>query len=282
MLLNLTQYHRPRTVEEATALLTDRVRPLAGGTHLVASCDPQLEGVVDLSGLALDSHEHRPDGTLRLGAMLRLADLPGLSGLGASYSGALLEAARVAWPSQGKRNLSTLGGQVWAAHQRSLIGAVMIAANASFVMAGAEANDPIPAHVFYQQPRPTQQLLTQILLPTEPAIGATVIETVRALPSAIPNLGIVLHLEIEKGHMTCFRVAIGPGATQPALLEGFNEPLVGEPVADFPHHILRTALPEEAPVIDDSRGSRLYRRRILAILLERATRRALTLAETQS
>ena len=281
MLLNLSQYHRPQTVDEAVGLLAERVRPLAGGTHLVASQDPLLEGVIDLGGLGLKTRELLADGTLRLGAMLRLAELPGLPELETCHDGALLAAARSAWPSLGKRHLATLGGQAWVANQRSLIGALLVALDASLVLAGKGPGEPVPARIFYRTPRPQDQLLTQIILPAAPAASGTVLEAVRSLPSAIPNLGLALHLAIDRGRLTRFRAAIGPGAAQPLLLEGFAESLQGAQVEAFPYHRFRSDLPGDIPVLQDARGSALYRRRVLPVLLERATRRALTLAEAQ-
>ncbi len=281
MLLNLTQYHRPGTVEEALDLLDDQIRPLAGGTQLIASQDPLLEGVVDLANLGLDGHQLETDGRLRLGATLRLADLPGLENLSQAYSGTLLEAGRSAWPSLGKRHLATLGGQCWAVNQRSLLPALMIALDASFTLTGQAGSDSLTAQAFYQAARPTRQLLTGITLSPEPAAAGTAIETVRSLPTAIPSLGVAVHLAVDSGRLTHFRAAIGPGVDQPLLLETLGQSLDGQPVGEVAERLLQTPPNDEIHLLGDSRGTSLYRSRILPVLLGRATRRALELAGKQ-
>jgi CO/xanthine dehydrogenase FAD-binding subunit len=56
MLYNLKEVHHPVKLEEALSLLQRadvRTLPLAGGTALVGSDDPDVEAVVDLAGLGL-------------------------------------------------------------------------------------------------------------------------------------------------------------------------------------------------------------------------------------
>src|SRR5690606_41271983 len=77
MLYNLREYHRPRDLDEALRLLQRpeiRTVPLAGGTDLVGQRNPDVEAVVDLSELGLDT-THTEDGVPRLGAMARLATI---------------------------------------------------------------------------------------------------------------------------------------------------------------------------------------------------------------
>ena len=72
----IIEYHRPRTIDEALALLARSEpvsRPLAGGTGIDRSA-PQPVAVVDLQALGLDSLSWR-GGSLELGAMVTLQDI---------------------------------------------------------------------------------------------------------------------------------------------------------------------------------------------------------------
>lgn len=72
---NVKTYHRPQTVAEAVALLSEPATAvLAGGTHLVPNSQ-EIEAVVDLQAVGLDQIENNADGTVTLGAMVRLQDV---------------------------------------------------------------------------------------------------------------------------------------------------------------------------------------------------------------
>lgn len=71
----INKYYRPQTVAEAIKYLNEPdTAVLAGGTQLVPN-HQDIEAVVDLQAVGLDTIEANENGTLTLGAMVRLQDV---------------------------------------------------------------------------------------------------------------------------------------------------------------------------------------------------------------
>ncbi|ANN68658.1 FAD binding domain-containing protein [Bordetella bronchialis] len=89
------------------------VRFLAGGTTLIDLMKLDVERpahVIDISRLALDRIEPRPDGGVRIGAMVRNADLANDATIKRDY--AVLSQALLAGASAQLRNMATTGGNL--------------------------------------------------------------------------------------------------------------------------------------------------------------------------
>src|SRR6185503_10596782 len=69
----IRSYHRPTRIEDALALATQGVVPMAGGTRLLAS-DVEVPNVLDLSALGLNGIQVE-DSDLVLGSMVALQDV---------------------------------------------------------------------------------------------------------------------------------------------------------------------------------------------------------------
>ncbi len=113
--MNRFDYVRPNTVAEAVAAASQPgAAYLAGGTNLVDLMKGNVarpERLVDLKRLAeLDQIEHRPDGSVRIGALVRNADLahdPVFARRFPAVAEALLAGA-----SAQLRNAATVGGNL--------------------------------------------------------------------------------------------------------------------------------------------------------------------------
>lgn len=111
------QYHRPSRLDEALALLSahgEEAKLIAGGTDLLPNMKHGLlapKHLIALDGVAgLDAVQVLEDGTLRIGALIRLSALAAHPQVQAQ-SPALAEAAsNVASPQI--RNMGTLGGNI--------------------------------------------------------------------------------------------------------------------------------------------------------------------------
>jgi xanthine dehydrogenase YagS FAD-binding subunit len=108
-------YHRPSSMAEALAALAEPgSRPIGGGTDLLPRIDDglvQLTRVVDIRDLRGASDiELRADGSARIGAGARLADIAAHAGLRASLP--LLAQAAEAVGSPALRHMGTLGGNL--------------------------------------------------------------------------------------------------------------------------------------------------------------------------
>ena len=108
-------YHRPSSVREALAALAEPgSRPIGGGTDLLPRIDDglvQLTRVVDIRDLAGASEiELRADGSARIGAGARLADIAAHARLRAAFP--VLTQAAEAVGSPALRHMGTLGGNL--------------------------------------------------------------------------------------------------------------------------------------------------------------------------
>ena len=108
-------YHRPASVREALAALAEPgSRPIGGGTDLLPRIDDglvQLTRVIDIRDLKGASEiELRADGSARIGAGARLADIATHGGLRTAFP--VLAQAAEAVGSPALRHMGTLGGNL--------------------------------------------------------------------------------------------------------------------------------------------------------------------------
>src|SRR5260221_11461372 len=112
------RYEAPRSIAEAISMLTgggDDAKVLAGGQSLVPLmklrfASPEL--IVDINNLpGLDYHQEDPDGTIRVGALCRHADLERSALLKSKQPVMRASAPLIAYPIV--RNRGTLVGSLW-------------------------------------------------------------------------------------------------------------------------------------------------------------------------
>ena len=172
MLLREVQYARPKTVEEAVALLAadDGARALAGGQTLVnvmkaRAASPDV--LVDLQDIEeLRSVRDLGNGSVEIGAMTTCAQLIGDEAAGARSI--LGEVASMVADVQ-VRNRGTIGGNVCSNDPTNHLPPLLVALDASFTIAGSGGERTVPAHEFflgvYLTAAGPGELLTKITIP---------------------------------------------------------------------------------------------------------------------
>ena len=119
---------------------------LAGGTRLVGELETgqagDLDGVVDLSGLGLDTISVDGD-TLTIGAMASLTDIVEHEVAGELADGMLRRAARGEGPIN-LRNVATIGGVVATAEYDSEFYAALLALNATVTIRDETGDSSMP------------------------------------------------------------------------------------------------------------------------------------------
>lgn len=103
----------PHALDEAASWAARGVEPRAGGTDVqdrrrIGRTAPELVDLTRIPGL--DTLEHQPDGSVRAGAMVRVARLASDPVLGASHPGLARAAGGLATPQI--RTVGTLGGNL--------------------------------------------------------------------------------------------------------------------------------------------------------------------------
>src|SRR5260221_12542398 len=151
------RYEAPHSLDEAIALLRDGgdyAKVLAGGQSLVPLmklrfASPEL--IVDINNLpGLGYHRADPDGTLRIGALCRHADLERSALLQATQPTMAGAAPLIADPIV--RNRGTLVGSLCHADPQGDWASVMLALGGSVIAQGSNGKRAIPLALFVTGP----------------------------------------------------------------------------------------------------------------------------------
>jgi probable selenate reductase FAD-binding subunit len=236
----LKKYHRPNSITDALALLNRRgvaTAVVAGGTHLIAREHDDLDEVVDLQAVGLDSVTHRAD-SVKLGATVRLqalVDDPAMPPLLRDM--ALLEAPNTI------RNAATIGGTIASAAADSELLAALLVLDASVTLQDAAGERVVPLVAYGEDSAESPHIITAV---TVEKGRATAHARVARTPKDRPIVAAVA-ARTQSGEL---RLALcGVAATviliDPAALDALTPP-------------------------DDFRGSSAYRHQMAHVLTQRA------------
>src|SRR5580704_8946918 len=151
------RYEAPRSLDEAISVLgdgRDDAKVLAGGQSLVPLmklrfASPEL--IVDINNLpGLDYHRADPDGTLRVGALCRHADLERSGLLKGTQPTMAAAAPLIADPIV--RNRGTLVGSLCHADPQGDWASVMLALGGTVIVQGPNGRRAIPLAGFVTGP----------------------------------------------------------------------------------------------------------------------------------
>lgn len=108
--MNIKEYYRPHSLEEAYGLLQEKKGVVIGGGAFLNLGSREIEAAIDLSELSLNYIEEK-DGYIRIGAMTTLREMETSELLKDSFNGILSKTAGVVMGVQ-VRNVVTIGGCV--------------------------------------------------------------------------------------------------------------------------------------------------------------------------
>jgi CO/xanthine dehydrogenase FAD-binding subunit len=257
-----SNYYRPKTIEEASELLTQpETVALGGGTKLLAG-DVAALAVVDLQALGLD--QLRFEGNkVHIGALVRLVDWAAfLAAKSDPHSpGELLrKAIHQAGPNT-YRNAATAGGTVAARSADSELLATMLVLEAELFLLRPEPQTVSLVDYLAAAERP-RGLITEIRLAWEQGQGGS--ERVARTPADYPIVSITAWQPDGQGP----RLAATGINDRPARLGQAETVLAGGLAAEA----IETAAAEAAAQTThpgDFRGSRDYRGEMAAVLVRR-------------
>ena len=277
------EYHAPVTVADAVGLLAehgDEAKVLAGGQSLVPMLALRLARfghLVDLNRVTELDGISRENGSLRIASMTRQAvvgDHPDV----AKAVPLLAQATPLIGHFQ-IRNRGTLGGSIAHADPASEYPAVALALDARMEVAGTGGTRMVPASEFFVSTwttsMETEELLTAVHFPVwEGRCGWAVEEVARrhgdfALVGAACGVRLGDDDAVEQAGVALFGVA-----TTPFRAGAVEQALVGATAGADLAGIAREGLRDLEPT-DDVHASADYRRRVSAVVVERALRRAI-------
>ena len=282
------RYEAPRSLDEAIATLRDGgdyAKVLAGGQSLIPLmklrfASPEL--VVDINNVpGLDYHRADPDGTLRVGALCRHADLERSVLLKASQPTMAGAAPLIADPIV--RTRGTLVGSLCHADPQGDWASVVLALGGSVVAQGPRGRRAIPMAEFVTGP------FENVLEPDEIAVEAVI------PPATGARAGGYLKLERRVGDFATVGVAValeisgGPGRTGTVARAGIAltgvggstiaatdaaQALTGQPLTAQSIEMAAGLAAEVARPRTDHRGSADYKRHMVHTFVTRLLGRA--------
>ena len=275
-------YHRPKSVREAVALLADlgeEARPLAGGHSLIPMMKLRLatpEHLVDLADIG-DLKGIRADGgDIVIGAMTTQHEIVGSDLLAAKIPILAETSLLIADPQV--RYLGTLGGNVANGDPGNDMPAVMLCLGAIYQVAGKAGERRIPAREFYQGAYFTAlepgEILTAVRIPVPPAGHGAAYEKLKRKIGDYATAAAAVVLTMRGGNVATCSIGLTNVAETPLWAEAAATMLVGSSLdADTVKRAVAAAEAITSPA-SDTRGPARYRTKMAGVMLSRALARA--------
>jgi aerobic carbon-monoxide dehydrogenase medium subunit len=277
------RYEAPHSLDEAISLLHnggDYAKVLAGGQSLVPLmklrfASPEL--VVDINNIpGLSYHRTDPDGTLRIGALCRHADLEQSDLLPGNQPTMAAAAPLIADPIV--RNRGTLVGSLCHADPQGDWASVVQSLGGSVVAQGPSGRRTIPVAEFvtgpFQNVLEPDEIAVEAVIPPAKGIRAGGYLKLERRVGDFATVGVAVSIETSAGSVTRAGIALtGVGGATIAATEA-AQALMGQPLS--PQSIAQAAslAAEAAQPRTDHRGSAEYKRHMVRTFVERILTRA--------
>jgi carbon-monoxide dehydrogenase medium subunit len=277
------EYHEPRSLEEASSLLTELGEGaflLAGGTDLLVEIRERLRRVhhlVDIKRISgLDAASFGPEG-LSFGALVTAGRLERMPDVARLYPN--LQAGLRSLGSIQVRNRATVVGNVCRASPSADTIPPLVADGAEIETWAPGGGRRIALADFFAGPGRSVlapgEIATGVRVPA-PAAGSAraYIKHGRRKAMELATVGVAVSLETEGGRCTAARIALG--AVGPTVLRapGAEAILAGSALDATTLAAAAERAMQECTPISNVRSSADYRREMVGVL----TRRAVTLA----
>jgi aerobic carbon-monoxide dehydrogenase medium subunit len=276
------RYEAPRSLDEVVELLRqhgDDAKVLAGGQSLIPLLKLRFAApavLVDINGVpGLGYHRSDDDGTLRIGALCRHADLERSTLLAAEHPLMASAAPLIADPIV--RNRGTLVGSLCHADPQGDWASVVLALGGHLVALGPTGRRTIDIGELVDGP------FQNTLLPGEVAVEAVVPPATGTRSGRYLKLerrvgdfatvGVAVAVEQDGGTVTRAGIALtGVGPTTIAATDA-AEALVGSPLSAESVEEAAALAARAARPRADHRGSEAYKRHVVATFVRRALAR---------
>src|ERR1700744_3824869 len=279
------EYERARSVDHALELLTrygPESRVLAGGHSLIPMRKLRLaqpETLIDINGVSGLSKITMADGELRIGALVRHAQLLASPLAGRHFP--ILHDAEQVIADPIVRNWGTIGGSLCQADPSEDLSAAFGALRAIAVIQGRDGPRRVPVREFHLGPYETvvapDELLTELRIPVPDGGGGSgsAYEKVsrRVGDWSVAAAGAVLTLDAA-GRVTEAGIGLAAVAAGHFVSEAAEDSLRGQPAEDAAFTRAGQLAAEHCRPAADQRGPVDYKRHLAGELTTRALRRA--------
>ncbi len=282
------EYHRPETLAEALALLTehgDWAKPLAGGQSLVPAMSFRLAQpsiLVDLNRLdELSSIQPTAEGGVQIGAMTRHS---------AAERSALIEQRApllhevMPWIAHPQiRNRGTVGGSLAHADPAAELPAVALATGATLIVQSTNGSREVDAADFFQGYLETDiqpdEMLTAVRFPSWPTIAGASVGEISRRHGDYAMVGLACALAVEGGVIRDVALSFFGASSTPVRAVMAEESLVEKPPTEEHFAAAATLVSSELSPSADGHASAAYRRHVAGLLTRRGLAEALSRIE---
>ena len=277
------RYEAPHSLDEAISLLHnggDDAKVLAGGQSLVPLmklrfASPEL--VVDINNIpGLSYHRTDPDGTLRIGALCRHADLEQSDLLPGAQPTMAAAAPLIADPIV--RNRGTLVGSLCHADPQGDWASVVVSLGGSVVARGPGGRRTIPVAEFvtgpFQNVLEPDEIAVEAVIPPAKGVRAGGYLKLERRVGDFATVGVAVSIETSGDTVTRAGIALtGVGGATIAATEA-AQALVGQPLSASSIGQAAELAAAAAQPRTDHRGSAEYKRHMVRTFVERILSRA--------
>ena len=277
------RYEAPHSLGEAISLLHnggDYAKVLAGGQSLVPLmklrfASPEL--VVDINNIpGLSYHRTDPDGTLRIGALCRHADLEQSDLLPGAQPTMAAAAPLIADPIV--RNRGTLVGSLCHADPQGDWASVVVSLGGSVVARGPGGRRTIPVAEFvtgpFQNVLGPDEIAVEAVIPPAKGVRAGGYLKLERRVGDFATVGVAVSIETSGDTVTRAGIALtGVGGATIAATEA-AQALVGQPLSASSIGQAAELAAAAAQPRTDHRGSAEYKRHMVRTFVERILSRA--------
>jgi carbon-monoxide dehydrogenase medium subunit len=179
------------------------------------------------------------------------------------------------------RNRGTIGGNIVSAVPSADLPPILMALDASVVIAGSHGTRTIPLEQFFVGPRRSvigsDEILTEIVIPDQATTGSAYWKLGLRRSGALAVVGVAASVVASGTRVDHARIVLGAVAPTPVRARQAEQLLIGNTITEtLLEEIGRNAANECKP-ISDIRGSEEYRRDMVRVFTKRALRKALNL-----
>ena len=277
------RYEAPRSLDEAIRVLGDGgddAKVLAGGQSLVPMMKLRFaapELIVDINNIpGLSYHRTDPDGTLRIGALCRHADLEQSDLLPGAQPTMAAAAPLIADPIV--RNRGTLVGSLCHADPQGDWASVVVSLGGSVVAQGPGGRRTIPVAEFvtgpFQNVLEPDEIAVEAVIPPAKGVRAGGYLKLERRVGDFATVGVAVSIETSGDTVTRAGIALtGVGGATIAATEA-AQALVGQPLSASSIGQAAELAAAAAQPRTDHRGSAEYKRHMVRTFVERILSRA--------
>ncbi len=278
------EYYAPESLAETCQLLAEfgtRAKLLSGGTDLMVKMKHDLltpEILVSLKKLNdLQEIKYVVGKGVVIGARATHNELVNSPLLNEKYC-SISEAAHHMAANQ-VRNVGTVGGNICNAVPSADLPPILIALGATIKLVGATGERTLPLEEFFTGPNRSvlaqDEILTEIVIPDQPATGSTYIKFGLRRSGALAVVGVAVAVTVAGDTITDARICLGAVAPTPLRAMEAENYLRGQKISDEVLAEAGVIAARECKPISDIRASAEYRRDMVRVFTKRALRKAI-------